>query len=1300
MSIFRDSFKKEIREQLKKRQDAMTNRTPQNLQYLNSRNSWIRMVSSVDVNGSADQAKAYVLQGGTLNSHTNANNEITYTPKSGIGDTGKEAYSTKTPIGTKHRLGIRPMPGITSIDVKSKSAYGSLREVTVNFQCWDIHQLEELEVLYMRPGYTVLIEWGWTPYLDNTGKYQPTFTDFYSDTILKAGKTERSKIFQDLYDKSIKYGGNYDAMFGYVKNYSWSARPDGGYDCQTIIISTGEIIESLKVNYVRPDLSDFKLYQKGAKGNGFLDSLFATQGNTPSILFKQAYEKNTLAGVWTELYYKWKDPSITTLTTVGTSIIFEKAKLLNYPGTKGIDSEIDPGSDIRVYITLETVFDILNKFLLPKEIIQLSTKTNGYSGTPTPLTCVAHPLQISVDPATCVIKSPLWSGTILTEVSGAAAPVAQAATVDANAVVKGLVAASVGKGIIIDDFKKYMNQITPLIFDQVNNAFINGTEGDDWKFSDGLAGLIKEQFIEKSDQVPPSTGEANNELSSLYYLYQIQQSIKSNGINLDVGLVDNETAANKKKNPVNLSQLPAPTDATFKNVFFEKSNISTPKTIASQGGSFTTYEFAYYDYASSTVTITSTNTQESQTANTIISNAGDALKVATDLDKLQQNYFLDNDPKKEIGIIGNIYISLDFLYKQALNSGLESQDSKEKNEINLYNYIKSIASTINTALGSVNNFEVHVDPVDNIARIIDVNYCEPDKKKIDLFELQVHNLNSVVRSYSLQSKIFPNQSAIIAIGSQAQGGELGQQNNTMIDWNTGIVDRILPKKTFPVNENALSSNKDDLKMANSLSSIVLLLADLNKEPSSGQSTIMDDISKAKNALRDLIIYFQSIVASPGANRNLIPTKFSFEMDGIGGLVIGHLFKINDDILPRGYKYTKDSTSVLAQTVTSIGHTIGNGDWSTTIDALNIILDDIAGEFYTLDIKDIVKNAVEIAIDESISPAPGAGGGGGGGTGGEDCGGLSEDTIKLLYPRTTLFNGLATPIVKLENTPTVNVKLDKQPIVPYSKTLVSPQSYIEAAEKTINQLAPNASIENKRKILISAFAISKNEQGSGAGFKGFNNNISGIESSGFNVFAASDTTGKVKLTEGGTGKDKFYYAFSDLSAGLVPLISNIIKRNMFSLSGELKEAAWRWYRDWNGFGARTKTNFTSDCDVINEVLPNYAYATSQVDKYSTFKTPPPPPPPPLDYKSIADGLFDAMERINTDEDKIYELLGTLKTQDDWNKVQAAYGIRTNTIGINFTGDLKATFKDQLTGTLIGTGELERVKNILATNRIIY
>jgi hypothetical protein len=65
------------------------------------------------------------------------------------------------------QLGARPMPGITSVDINNKSAYGSLKEANIRYYCWDKHQLEELELLYMRTGYTVLLEWGWSQYLDS-----------------------------------------------------------------------------------------------------------------------------------------------------------------------------------------------------------------------------------------------------------------------------------------------------------------------------------------------------------------------------------------------------------------------------------------------------------------------------------------------------------------------------------------------------------------------------------------------------------------------------------------------------------------------------------------------------------------------------------------------------------------------------------------------------------------------------------------------------------------------------------------------------------------------------------------------------------------------------------------------------------------------------------------------------------------------------------------------------------------------------------------------------------------------------
>ena len=59
------------------------------------------------------------------------------------------------------------------------------------------------------------------------------------------------------------------------------------------------------------------------------------------------------------------------------------------------------------------------------------------------------------------------------------------------------------------------------------------------------------------------------------------------------------------------------------------------------------------------------------------------------------------------------------------------------------------------------------------------------------------------------------------------------------------------------------------------------------------------------------------------------------MDGIGCLIIGHLFKIPQQLLPKGYRL--DSTGgKLLQIVTGISHKIDNGDWTTTIDALNMI----------------------------------------------------------------------------------------------------------------------------------------------------------------------------------------------------------------------------------------------------------------------------------------------------------------------------------------------------------------------------
>ena len=59
------------------------------------------------------------------------------------------------------------MPGIKDAEIRTMSDDGSLREAKVNWVCHNRKQLEVLELLYMRPGYPVVLEWGWNPYVSN-----------------------------------------------------------------------------------------------------------------------------------------------------------------------------------------------------------------------------------------------------------------------------------------------------------------------------------------------------------------------------------------------------------------------------------------------------------------------------------------------------------------------------------------------------------------------------------------------------------------------------------------------------------------------------------------------------------------------------------------------------------------------------------------------------------------------------------------------------------------------------------------------------------------------------------------------------------------------------------------------------------------------------------------------------------------------------------------------------------------------------------------------------------------------------
>lgn len=237
-SIIGGPLDPDVLKQLEKREELYTTRTGRSntqLLYLNSKTGWVKLSSSVNSNGSATLAKNNILFGGSFK-------ENSTTPKSGINFNG---VSSNTAYNKYESMGVRPMPGITEFRIDSKNRFGTLREATVDFQAWSVEQLTDLEQLYLRPGFTVLLEWGHSMYLTNSGRVETmppsTVENYFTD-----GKS-KEKVIEEIKKYKKESNQNYDAVFGFVKNFLWSYRTDGGYDCKLTIISAGELIESVQV---------------------------------------------------------------------------------------------------------------------------------------------------------------------------------------------------------------------------------------------------------------------------------------------------------------------------------------------------------------------------------------------------------------------------------------------------------------------------------------------------------------------------------------------------------------------------------------------------------------------------------------------------------------------------------------------------------------------------------------------------------------------------------------------------------------------------------------------------------------------------------------------------------------------------------------------------------------------------------------------------------------------------------------------------------------------------------------------
>ena len=244
-------------------------KTPREHNLINSNTAWVKLRSSINKikdgdakkvvkdptgntklpTGDSGPAELFVLMGGTQNAFAGGSNPgIRSGVELGTDFNAAKAYNwDRGEHGPANKLGFRPMAGITNFKVASKNTYGTLQQAEVDFVVWTLDDLERAELLYFRPGYTALLEWGHSVYIDGGGVCNiADNTNFTIDDKTFFDGSTPKKIDELIAAKRRELSFNYDGMFGFVTNFNWSYRSDGGYDCSVRIISRGAVLDSIK----------------------------------------------------------------------------------------------------------------------------------------------------------------------------------------------------------------------------------------------------------------------------------------------------------------------------------------------------------------------------------------------------------------------------------------------------------------------------------------------------------------------------------------------------------------------------------------------------------------------------------------------------------------------------------------------------------------------------------------------------------------------------------------------------------------------------------------------------------------------------------------------------------------------------------------------------------------------------------------------------------------------------------------------------------------------------------------------
>jgi hypothetical protein len=331
--------------------------------------------------------------------------------------------------------------------------------------------------------------------------------------------------------------------------------------------------------------------------------------------------------------------------------------------------------------------------------------------------------------------------------------------------------------------------------------------------------------------------------------------------------------------------------------------------------------------------------------------------------KAMANYTLTEEEK--IHYIGHVYLNVSRLL-QTYKSMKYTEDNVVNKEFYMWDYIKKIWDDVNDACGDTHDFKLTTDlERPNLVRVVDMRYQENvNIKQDDIITLNIQSTDSIVRDYSYNTSVPSSMSSTIAIAAQAPRNIDSLEAASFGAFHKYISNRFASfAKTDPTRISSeektelaaifdeshdtyrnglrdLAKHQDDILAGNFL--VVAEGGDVVRSEEIGKMKGL--VSSVRRASEDLI---QMYPVDSGGNFKgqpipktaakptsaIVPLKFNATLDGIGGIIIGNVFKLPPERLPRGYKEANIAFVVMGedQDITS------GQDWTTKITGQMIML---------------------------------------------------------------------------------------------------------------------------------------------------------------------------------------------------------------------------------------------------------------------------------------------------------------------------------------------------------------------------